>query len=100
MHFALFMTSWYLLLSIATFVVYAIDKAAARRGEARIAERTLHFLGLAGGWPGALAAQSVLRHKSRKRTFRVVFWVTVALNCGLLAAAIVVPTIWHPSSIA
>jgi uncharacterized membrane protein YsdA (DUF1294 family) len=100
MHFVLFITGWYLFLSIAAFAAYAVDKAAAGRGDARIAERTLHILGLAGGWPGAIMAQSMLRHKSRKRTFRAVFWLTVVLNCGLLAAAMAMPTIWHPSSAA
>jgi len=31
----------------------------------------------------ALIAQQTLRHKSRKASFRVVFWLTVILNCGL-----------------
>lgn len=38
--------------------------------------------GLAGGWPGALVAQELLRHKTRKREFRVVFRATVVLNCA------------------
>jgi len=37
-----------------------------------------------GGWPGALIAQQTLRHKSRKESFRAVFWVTVVLNCAVL----------------
>jgi uncharacterized membrane protein YsdA (DUF1294 family) len=37
-----------------------------------------------GGWPGALVAQEVFRHKSRKLSFRRVLWTTVALNCGAL----------------
>jgi uncharacterized membrane protein YsdA (DUF1294 family) len=36
------------------------------------------------GWPGALLAQQVLRHKSAKGEFRAVFWVTVVLNTGAL----------------
>ncbi|MEJ1377111.1 MAG: DUF1294 domain-containing protein, partial [Candidatus Sedimenticola sp. (ex Thyasira tokunagai)] len=37
-----------------------------------------------GGWPGALIAQQKLRHKSKKQPFRVVYWFTVAANCGAL----------------
>jgi uncharacterized membrane protein YsdA (DUF1294 family) len=43
------------------------------------------MLALAGGWPGALVAQTLLRHKSRKQPFRSVFRATVLLNCAALA---------------
>jgi uncharacterized membrane protein YsdA (DUF1294 family)/cold shock CspA family protein len=74
----------YLAASIVAFVAYLIDKSAARGNRWRTEEGTLHLFGLIGGWPGALLAQNFLRHKSRKMSFQVVFWVTVALNCGAL----------------
>jgi uncharacterized membrane protein YsdA (DUF1294 family) len=74
----------YLVLSLVTFLLYARDKSAAQAGRRRIPERTLHVLGLAGGWPGALLAQRVLRHKSSKRRFQLTFRMTVLLNCGAL----------------
>lgn len=46
---------FYLLLSGITWVVYALDKSAARRNQWRVRESTLHLLALLGGWPGALA---------------------------------------------
>lgn len=70
----------YLALSAITLGVYAADKAAARANQWRIPERTLHVLSLAGGWPGALVGQEWLRHKSIKPAFRVVFWLTAAIN--------------------
>jgi len=66
---------WYAGLSIFTFVAYAFDKPKAQNGKWRTPESTLHGLALAGGWPGAAIAQQVLRHKSKKREFRRVFWV-------------------------
>ena len=69
-----------------TFIAYAMDKSAARQGTRRTPEATLHLLALAGGWPGALLAQQYLRHKSTKREFRQVFWVTVWMNVGGLVA--------------
>ena len=70
-------------LSILTFIVYAADKSAAKKGAWRIQESTLHLFALAGGWPGALIAQQKLRHKTKKESFRFVFWVTVLINGGV-----------------
>jgi uncharacterized membrane protein YsdA (DUF1294 family)/cold shock CspA family protein len=72
----------YLVVSLVAFVSYAFDKSAASRGQWRVQESTLHLFALLGGWPGALAAQRLLRHKSAKVSFQAMFWVTVALNCG------------------
>lgn len=71
---------WYLLASVACFMAYALDKSAATQGRWRVSEKTLLMLGLAGGWPGAILAQQLLRHKSSKAVFRSAFWATVIIN--------------------
>ena len=63
----------YVALSAVSFVIYAVDKSAARSNSWRVSEATLHASALACGWPGALLAQQFLRHKSSKREFRQVF---------------------------
>jgi uncharacterized membrane protein YsdA (DUF1294 family)/cold shock CspA family protein len=78
----------YAIASALAFCAYAFDKAAAKKNRRRIPESVLHLYAIAGGWPGALLAQKVLRHKSRKQTFQTVFWITVALNCGALFACL------------
>jgi uncharacterized membrane protein YsdA (DUF1294 family)/cold shock CspA family protein len=70
----------YVGVSVVCFMAYAFDKSAARSGGWRTPESTLLALGLAGGWPGAILAQQLLRHKSNKPTFRSAFWGTVVLN--------------------
>lgn len=70
----------YLGASVLCFGVYAIDKSAATAGRWRVREDTLLGLGLIGGWPGAIVAQQVLRHKSNKASFRAKFWATVIAN--------------------
>ena len=68
------------LLNMATFLAYWIDKHAAQTGRWRTPENTLHLLALAGGWPFAWMAQQVLRHKSRKAAFRAMYWFAASLN--------------------
>lgn len=72
-------------MSVLAFVMYGADKAAAQTGEWRTSEASLHAVSLLGGWPGALVAQHVFHHKTRKQSFRLVFWITVAANCALFA---------------
>jgi uncharacterized membrane protein YsdA (DUF1294 family) len=74
----------YLVTSVVAFFAYAFDKAAALRNQWRTQESTLHLFALLGGWPGALAGQRLLRHKSAKASFQATFWVTIVLNCGAL----------------
>lgn len=68
-------------LSLLTFIAYALDKSAAQSGQWRTKESTLHYLAILGGWPGAYLAQKYLRHKSKKKSFLTIFWVTVVFNC-------------------
>lgn len=66
--------------SVLTYLLYDLDKRAARRGEGRTSERFLHFLELVGGWPGAYLAQCNLRHKRTKVSYQITFWVIVMLH--------------------
>lgn len=75
----------YLVASLVTFMAYALDKSAAQSGQWRTPERTLFMMGFAGGWPGAIFAQQLLRHKSTKREFQTFFWLTVIANASGLA---------------
>lgn len=84
-HLPEFIMIAYAAASFLTYLVYALDKFAARTGRWRTSESALHLLALIGGWPGAWVAQKTLRHKSKKVSFRVVFWLTVIANCTALA---------------
>lgn len=85
----------YLLMSAIAFLLYASDKQAALTGEWRTPESTLIFIGITGGWPGAIIAQQLFRHKSTKNSFQSAFWGSVVINvvafailCTPLARAI------------
>ncbi|QDF76270.1 MULTISPECIES: DUF1294 domain-containing protein [Shewanella] len=77
---------YYAIMSLLTFICYALDKRAAQQDRWRIRESRLHWLSLLGGWPGAMLAQQQLRHKSSKRSFRLMLWLMVLINLGLLFA--------------
>lgn len=79
-----FVPALYAALSFVTFLAYWRDKRAAQAGRWRTQESILQALSLAGGWPGALIAQRVLRHKSIKVEFLMVFWLCVIANVGVL----------------
>lgn len=70
----------YALASLVSFVQYWNDKASALKGRWRTAESTLHLVELLGGWPGALLAQQCFRHKTRKASYQLVFWVIVSVH--------------------
>jgi uncharacterized membrane protein YsdA (DUF1294 family) len=80
-----YVAMFYLGFGVITFLAYWRDKRAARREARRIPEMELHLLALCGGWPGALVAQQLIRHKSSKLSFQVVFWITVAANIAVLS---------------
>jgi len=71
-----------LIVSVITMGGYAWDKSAAVKNRWRTPESTLHFLALLGGWPGAMIAQHLFRHKTQKQPFRFLFWLTIAINAS------------------
>jgi uncharacterized membrane protein YsdA (DUF1294 family) len=73
------------LISLWTYRVYGSDKQRAQQGHWRTPESTLHLLDLAGGWPGALIAQRRHRHKTSKKSFQAIFWITIITHQALAA---------------
>lgn len=70
----------YALMSVIAFALYGYDKKQARVDAQRTPEKLLHATELLGGWPGALLAQQVFRHKTRKFSYQLVFWLIVLLH--------------------
>jgi uncharacterized membrane protein YsdA (DUF1294 family) len=70
----------YLFASLICFCLYVFDKSAAIGGRRRISELSLLTSGMLCGWPGAILAQQLMRHKTKKPMFRIAFWVTVIAN--------------------
>ncbi|WSH67030.1 DUF1294 domain-containing protein [Rhizobium ruizarguesonis] len=85
----------FLVLNLSAFSIYFMDKQAARHGRRRISERTLLILALIGGSLGALAAQQLLRHKTRKEPFRSILAAILILHGTLIAVLVFLP-LWSP----
>ena len=75
-----YLSTYWILICVLTYAVYAWDKNRARQKKYRERESILHLLELLGGWPGAFVAQRRLRHKSSKASYQILFWLIVSLH--------------------
>lgn len=88
----------YVTASLLTFCVYAFDKSAAMNRRRRTSEKALHFWSMVGGWPGALIAQHLFHHKSKKESFQGDFRVIVFLHlAAIVALALRIPRVFFES---
>ncbi|MGO4136109.1 DUF1294 domain-containing protein [Rhizobium brockwellii] len=85
----------FLALNLSVFSIYFFDKQAARHSRRRISERTLLLVALIGGSLGALAAQQLLRHKTRKEPFRSILAAILILHGALIVVLAFLPQ-WSP----
>lgn len=73
-----------IVINVAAFAAFGIDKDRAARGEWRIKESTLLGLALIGGTLGAYAGRAIFRHKTRKQPFSgLLLAVAVLQVCAL-----------------
>ena len=72
--------AWYAVASVVSFGLHAWDKSAARLRASRIPEAALLGIDALGGWPGGVAARTLLRHKTAKSTFQFRAGMTIVLN--------------------
>ena len=81
---------FYAVINFLTFALYVADKSAAQNNTWRVSENTLHLCSILGGWAAAALTQSFLRHKSKKKSFRDIYWMTIVLNCvGFFCVALI-----------
>lgn len=77
---------WLLLVNLLTLVIYGADKLSAHKAWRRVPESTLLVFGVVGGWPGAMVAQQVFRHKTQKQPFKTWFFISVILSALAMVA--------------
>lgn len=76
--------AWLVLINVAAFFVYGLDKRKAKcPGARRIPERNLLLAAVMGGSLGALLGMQVFHHKTRHRVFAVGVPVILATQLAL-----------------
>ena len=74
-----------ILINIITLVLYAADKAKAKKKKWRIPEATLILFAFIGGSIGALIGMLGLRHKTQHTKFKVLVPLAFILHIALFA---------------
>lgn len=67
--FPLIFGVYLLVMNLAAFLAFAVDKRAAMRNEWRIPEARLLLLCAIGGWLGGFLGMKICHHKTRKAKF-------------------------------
>lgn len=73
-----------LVLNLIALVIMGYDKAQAKKGRRRIAERTLFTIAAAGGAPGIWMGMRKWRHKTKHKSFVYGIPLLVVLNAALV----------------
>jgi uncharacterized membrane protein YsdA (DUF1294 family) len=82
------------LINLVTWHIWRLDKKYAVMREKRISERTLLTLCVLGGWPLALIATQVFRHKSSKKAFIHKVYLVAGFQIACLCATLLL--LWQP----
>ena len=82
--FLLFAVFQLISINLVTIWAYYWDKRAARKGNWRVPEASLHTLEFLGGWSGAFLAQKIFRHKTKKQSYQTTFIMVVAFELAII----------------
>ena len=83
--------SYFIIISLVTFFLFAEDKRRAKKKKWRIPEKVLFVLAAIGGSVGAIAGMWIFRHKTKHWYFK--FGMPIII---LLQAVLVGLLIWLP----
>lgn len=80
----LVLCAYLLMMNLAAFIAFGVDKRRARQGRWRVPEARLLLLSALGGFVGAFLGMRVFHHKTRKVKFTLgvpltaVLWIAAA----------------------
>ena len=73
-------------ISVLGVVITVYDKRAARRKKQRISERSLFTVAALGGATAMYAAMQIVRHKTRRNSFILVFPFLMIIHFAIVIA--------------
>lgn len=76
-------------LSVITFIAYAVDKVKAKKGSWRTKEKTLLCMSFLGGAIGGCLAMQICRHKTKHWYFHAINVIGLAWQLALLTYLII-----------
>ena len=62
---------WLVIINLAAFAVFGIDKKRAKKGQWRIPEKTLFLSAILGGSIGAILGMYIFHHKTKHWYFQI-----------------------------
>ena len=83
MDYLSFLTGYFLVINLFSFLMFGYDKFKAKRNGWRIPERRFLYLGMLGGAAGVYVGMRVFRHKTRHTSFVYGIPILMALNLVL-----------------
>ena len=78
--------AYLIIINIAAFIMYGIDKHKAIKGRWRLSEATLVVIAALGGALGAFLGMIIWHHKTKKWKFRIlvplflIIWIAIAIS--------------------
>lgn len=84
-----FLIYYLLIINIIAYIIMALDKKRAVKGNRRIPEKTLMKWALFGGAAGLLISSRVFRHKTKKRLFSAGVPAIIFLHILIISAAFI-----------
>ncbi len=75
---------FWLIMSLITFIAFAMDKGRAIRNEWRIPEKTLILLSLIGGALGGFLGMQIYRHKTKHMKFKILVPLFLIIHIVLI----------------
>ena len=79
-----YLPTYILVISIITFIIYALDKLFAKHNMRRVPEKVLLGLSIIGGCYGGLLSMHIFHHKTKKPIFNVINVIGVLIYSYIL----------------